>query len=117
MVRLILSFFFFFNDTATTEIYTLSLHDALPIFLLMLGMGLVFQMPAVTYVLARIGLVTAGWMLRVWRGAVIVIFIVAAGLLPTHHVAYMLLFSAPMFSLSAISILVAWVCGRGRQTG
>ena len=24
-------FFFFFNDTATTEIYTLSLHDALPI--------------------------------------------------------------------------------------
>src|SRR5690242_21818187 len=25
------SFFFFFNDTATTEIYTLSLHDALPI--------------------------------------------------------------------------------------
>src|SRR3712207_8150558 len=27
-------FVFFFNDTATTEIYTLSLHDALPIFLL-----------------------------------------------------------------------------------
>src|SRR5450830_1444272 len=30
VVRLFL-FFFFFNDTATTEIYTLSLHDALPI--------------------------------------------------------------------------------------
>src|SRR4051812_49999556 len=30
--RLIFSIFFFFNDTATTEIYTLSLHDALPIF-------------------------------------------------------------------------------------
>src|SRR5215510_15330667 len=29
--RLCLLFFFFFNDTATTEIYTLSLHDALPI--------------------------------------------------------------------------------------
>src|SRR5258707_4123544 len=28
-----LGFFFFFNDTATTEIYTLSLHDALPIWL------------------------------------------------------------------------------------
>src|SRR3989442_10892151 len=27
-----LIFFFFFNDTATTEIYTLSLHDALPIY-------------------------------------------------------------------------------------
>src|SRR2546428_8007136 len=31
--RTLLSFFFFFNDTATTEIYTLSLHDALPIYL------------------------------------------------------------------------------------
>src|SRR5256885_8281343 len=31
-MRLQSSFFFFFNDTATTEIYTLSLHDALPIF-------------------------------------------------------------------------------------
>src|SRR3712207_9127370 len=31
MVDLIDIFFFFFNDTATTEIYTLSLHDALPI--------------------------------------------------------------------------------------
>src|SRR5215471_21297827 len=30
-VDTLLSFFFFFNDTATTEIYTLSLHDALPI--------------------------------------------------------------------------------------
>src|SRR5256885_11928565 len=29
--HLLISFFFFFNDTATTEIYTLSLHDALPI--------------------------------------------------------------------------------------
>src|SRR2546429_545372 len=35
-------FFFFFNDTATTEIYTLSLHDALPIWggLLLAGLGL-----------------------------------------------------------------------------
>src|SRR2546422_2126116 len=32
MLCLSVSFFFFFNDTATTEIYTLSLHDALPIF-------------------------------------------------------------------------------------
>src|SRR5258707_15449798 len=31
-LRLSLSLFFFFNDTATTEIYTLSLHDALPIY-------------------------------------------------------------------------------------
>src|SRR3712207_7506733 len=33
MCMLLLIAFFFFNDTATTEIYTLSLHDALPIYL------------------------------------------------------------------------------------
>src|SRR3989442_5934867 len=33
MLRLLHIFFFFFNDTATTEIYTLSLHDALPIYI------------------------------------------------------------------------------------
>src|SRR5215207_11672932 len=32
VVTRLLSFFFFFHDTATTEIYTLSLHDALPIY-------------------------------------------------------------------------------------
>src|SRR3712207_8093405 len=32
IVRCLLCCFFFFNDTATTEIYALSLHDALPIF-------------------------------------------------------------------------------------
>src|SRR2546427_7805613 len=32
-------FFFFFNDTATTEIYTLSLHDALPISAAITGTG------------------------------------------------------------------------------
>src|SRR3712207_9320142 len=32
ILRRLLFIFFFFNDTATTEIYTLSLHDALPIF-------------------------------------------------------------------------------------
>src|SRR2546426_8489580 len=32
-MRLCFVIFFFFNDTATTEIYTLSLHDALPIYL------------------------------------------------------------------------------------
>jgi sec-independent protein translocase protein TatC len=84
------------------------------IILLMLGMGLVAQMPAITYVLARIGLVTAGWMLKVWRMAVVIILIVAAVLSPTNDVPNMLLFAAPMFVLYAISIIVAWICGRKR---
>src|SRR2546429_2860096 len=38
-VTLKYNFFFFFNDTATTEIYTLSLHDALPILIGLAGGG------------------------------------------------------------------------------
>src|SRR3712207_9515435 len=38
--------FFFFNDTATTEIYTLSLHDALPIFLAIAGQRRYEAVPA-----------------------------------------------------------------------
>src|SRR5215213_11503339 len=37
-------FFFFFNDTATTEIYTLSLHDALPIYQRARVLGLILQL-------------------------------------------------------------------------
>ena len=86
------------------------------IILLMLGMGLVAQMPAITYVLARMGLVTARWMLKVWRVAIIVILIVAAVVSPTNDIPNMLLFALPMFVLYAISIVVAWVSGRERKT-
>src|SRR5258708_39766612 len=41
--HLISLFFFFFNDTATTEIYTLSLHDALPILHLHLTGGRIYS--------------------------------------------------------------------------
>src|SRR2546430_13345253 len=43
--------FFFFNDTATTEIYTLSLHDALPIYLVEVPNTIHGQLPAVASVI------------------------------------------------------------------
>lgn len=86
------------------------------IIIIMLGMGLIFQMPAVTYVMARIGLVTAGWMVRVWKTATIVILIVAAIVSPTNDIPNMLLFAAPMLGLYVISIFVAWIFGRPRTT-
>ena len=52
------------------------------IIIVMLGMGVVFQMPAVSYVLSRIGLLTAGFLVRSWKTALI-IFIAAAVLSPT----------------------------------
>lgn len=84
------------------------------IILVMLGMGVVFQMPAVTYVLARIGLVTAGFLLRSWKTAAIVILIAAAVLSPTGDIPNMLLFAAPMIVLYFVSIFVAWIFNKPR---
>jgi sec-independent protein translocase protein TatC len=86
------------------------------IIIVMLGMGVVFQMPAITYVLARIGIVTAGFMVRIWKTALIVILISAAILSPTSDIANMLLFAAPMFVLYVISIFVAWIFNKPRTT-
>lgn len=86
------------------------------IIFIMLGMGVVFQMPAVTYVLARIGLVTAGFMVKIWKTALIVILVSAAIMSPTSDIANMLLFAAPMMVLYFISILVAWIFNKPRTT-
>ena len=85
------------------------------IILLMLGMGLVAQMPAVTYILARLGIVTARWMIKTWRISVIVILVLAAVISPTNDIPNMLLFALPMLVLYVISIIVAWISGRPRQ--
>ena len=87
------------------------------IILIMLGMGVVFQMPAITYVLARIGLVTAGFMVKIWKTAMIVILIAAALLSPTADIANMMLFAAPMFALYVVSIFVAWIFNKPRTSG
>jgi sec-independent protein translocase protein TatC len=85
------------------------------IILIMLAMGIIFQMPAITYVLARIGLVSAGLLVRSWKMAIVVILIVAAVASPTSDIPNMLLFAAPMIVLYLISIFVAWLCGRERK--
>lgn len=84
------------------------------IILVLLAMGVVFQMPAVTYVLARIGLVDAHFLVSHWRLSGIIILIAAAVLSPTSDVANMMLFAAPMVVLYLISILVAWLFSRPR---
>jgi len=83
--------------------------------LIMLAMGLIFQMPAITYVLSRIGLVNAELLIKSWKIAIIVILIVAAVASPTPDVPNMMFFAAPMSCLYVISIFVAWFFGRRRK--
>lgn len=83
--------------------------------LIMLAMGLIFQMPAITYVLARIGIVSAGFLLKSWKFATVIILIIAAVVSPTGDVPNMMLFAAPMMILYVVSILIAWFFGKKRQ--
>jgi sec-independent protein translocase protein TatC len=84
--------------------------------LIMLAMGLIFQMPAITYVLARIGLISAGMLVRSWKIAIVVILIVAAVVSPTGDIPNMMLFAAPMMVLYVVSVFIAWFFGKKRQT-
>jgi sec-independent protein translocase protein TatC len=84
--------------------------------LIMLAMGIIFQMPAITYVLARIGLISAGFLLRSWKLAIVIILIVAAVVSPTGDIPNMMLFAAPMMVLYVVSIAIAWFFGRKRET-
>ncbi len=84
--------------------------------LIMLAMGLIFQMPAITYVLSRIGLVSAGFLLRSWKLALIIILIVAAVVSPTGDIPNLMLFATPMIVLYFVSIFIAWLFGKKRTT-
>lgn len=84
--------------------------------LIMLAMGLVFQMPAISYVLARIGIISAGMLAKSWKIALVVILIVAALVSPTGDAVNLMLFAAPMMALYVVSIFIAWLFGRKRQT-
>jgi sec-independent protein translocase protein TatC len=84
--------------------------------LIMLAMGVIFQMPAITYVLARIGLISAGFLLKSWKWALVIILIVAAVVSPTADIPNMMLFAAPMMVLYVLSIGIAWFFGRKRKS-
>ncbi|MRJ06026.1 MAG: twin-arginine translocase subunit TatC [Epsilonproteobacteria bacterium] len=75
---------------------------------LMLGFGLVFEMPVITYFLAKLGLVTDKTLIRHFREAVVIIFILAAILTPPDLFSQFAM-AAPMLLLYGISIWIAKV--------
>jgi sec-independent protein translocase protein TatC len=76
---------------------------------IILGMGLIFEMPILVFFLALMGIVSAGFMWKNFRYSILIIFIIAAIVTPTTDILNMCIFAAPMIALYAISIGVAWV--------
>ncbi len=76
---------------------------------IVLGLGVVFEMPILVFFLAMFGIVSPGWMWRNLRYSILVIFIIAAVITPTTDIMNMCIFAAPMIILYLASIGVAYV--------
>lgn len=83
---------------------------------MLLGMGAVFQMPTVVLFLAKMGLVTARFLWRNFRVAVLIIFVLAAVITPTGDMITQMIFAAPMIGLYLLSIWIAWMFGNAART-
>jgi sec-independent protein translocase protein TatC len=75
---------------------------------IILGIGVIFEMPILVFFLALMGIVSASWMWRNIRYAILGFFIVAAIITPTPDVVNMCIFAAPMVGLYVVSIGIAW---------
>src|SRR5437868_7356325 len=75
---------------------------------IMIGMGVIFELPILVFFLALMGIVNAGWMWRNLRYSILVIFIIAAIITPTTDILNMCIFAAPMVGLYVLSIGIAW---------
>jgi sec-independent protein translocase protein TatC len=76
---------------------------------IIIGMGVIFEMPILVFFLSLMGIVTAGWMWRNLRYSILVIFIIAAIVTPTTDILNMCIFAAPMVGLYVFSIAIAWL--------
>ncbi len=81
----------------------------------LLGIALVFEMPTLIFFLAKMGLVTAKWMIRNFKYAVLAVFVLAAVITPTPDIVTQSIVAVPMLILYGLSILIALVVGRGKE--
>jgi len=82
-----------------------------------LGLGLVFELPVLILFLARLGVVNYRFLLRHFRYAIVIIFIVSAVITPTPDIATQSVFAVPMVGLYLLGVLVAWLFGKKPDPG
>src|SRR5436190_6683697 len=81
---------------------------------MLIGMGIVFQMPTVVFFLAKMKMVTARFLISNFKYAFLIIFVLAAVITPSGDAMTQAIFAAPMVGLYFLSIGIAWVVGPKR---
>ncbi len=82
---------------------------------LLLGFGFVFELPIFAFFLAKLGLITAAFLKRQRKVAVVVIFIVAAALTPGPDVFSQLMMAGPLLILYEVSVWIVHLFGRKEE--
>jgi sec-independent protein translocase protein TatC len=75
---------------------------------LLLGIALVFEMPTLVFFLSRMGIITSRWMIKNFKYAVLVVFIIAAVITPSPDMINQSILAVPMLFLYGISLLIAF---------
>jgi sec-independent protein translocase protein TatC len=108
----------FFGTFASTQMdFMPKLSDTFDLYQkMLLGMTVVFQIPTIVFFLAKMQVVTAGFLWRQFRYAILLAFIAAAILTPSADPWNQTVFAAPMIALYLISIGIAWLVQPKRGT-
>ena len=85
------------------------------ILVILLGLGVVFELPVLIFILSLFGIVTPKFLLKNFRYAMLIITIVAAIVTPTPDATTMLVFMAPMILLYFVGVLVSYVVLRRKR--
>jgi sec-independent protein translocase protein TatC len=80
-----------------------------------LACGLVFQLPLVTMALTAFGIVTPGFLLRQWRYAIVLVFLITAAITPGDVVTAQLIMGFPMIGLYFLSVGLSYLAARRRE--
>ncbi|MBI3580276.1 MAG: twin-arginine translocase subunit TatC [Ignavibacteriales bacterium] len=82
---------------------------------LILGAGLVFELPMISYFLSKMGILTPAFMRHYRRHSYVVILFISAVVTPTPDIVTQLLLAAPMFVLYEISIFISKIVVRKKE--
>jgi sec-independent protein translocase protein TatC len=82
---------------------------------LVIALGLTFQMPVLIFVLSRLGIVSAGWLIKNFKYAVLVMVVLAAVITPDGNPITQVLVAGPMVVLYVMGIGAAWLFGKSKK--
>jgi sec-independent protein translocase protein TatC len=83
--------------------------------IVLVGLGVIFELPVLIFILSLFGIVTPKFLLRNFRYAMLIITVVAAVVTPTPDATTMLVFMAPMIVLYFLGVFVSYVVLRRKQ--